>query len=47
MADGARRYFAEHFGVEVPFSLQVEIKAGPSWGEVEPIVIGTQEVAHD
>jgi hypothetical protein len=47
MADGARRYFAEHFGVEVPFPLKVEIKAGLSWGEVQPIVLETQEVTRD
>jgi DNA polymerase I-like protein with 3'-5' exonuclease and polymerase domains len=37
MADGTPAFFAEQFGVEVPFSLKVEVKAGPSWGEAEPV----------
>jgi DNA polymerase-1 len=43
MADGARAYCAEHLGFAVPFSLAVELKAGASWGEVQPVDLGEED----
>jgi DNA polymerase-1 len=33
----AKRYFSEQFHCEVPIPFGVEIGAGPSWGEAQPI----------
>jgi DNA polymerase I-like protein with 3'-5' exonuclease and polymerase domains len=47
MTVDAKRYFAEQFHCEVPIPLQVEIAAGPSWGEARPVLVAAEAIAHD
>jgi DNA polymerase-1 len=42
MTIDAKNYFAEQFQCEVPIPLSVEIAAGPSWGEAEPVVTAVE-----
>jgi DNA polymerase I-like protein with 3'-5' exonuclease and polymerase domains len=37
MTEGAKAYFAEQFRCEVPIALKVELAAGPSWGDAQPL----------
>jgi DNA polymerase I-like protein with 3'-5' exonuclease and polymerase domains len=37
MTDQAKAYFGEQFRCEVPLALKVELQAGPSWGDAQPL----------
>jgi DNA polymerase-1 len=42
MTDQTKAYFAEQFRCAVPIALKVELSAGPSWGEAQPLELGVE-----
>jgi DNA polymerase I-like protein with 3'-5' exonuclease and polymerase domains len=42
MIDQAKAYFAEQFRYPVPITLKVELSAGPSWGDAQPLEVGVE-----